>query len=236
VQWRKLNDRDPSLAVLTDKLRTKSMVAKLIGPSIVIPTLWQGDQLPIMAPWPKPFIVKANHGCRQYVVVRSEKDWRRATRIAPQWLDAVYGQWLDEWHYRAATRTLLVEPFIGSDDRLPVDYKVFVFGGRAEFVQVHLDRHANHTWVQLDRKWQKVSDSTNGCDVEAPPNLSQMLNAAERIGSSRDHLRVDFYDEGGRLWFGECCLFPGSGLDPFNPVSLDDTFGSCWTDARRQRY
>ena len=231
VQWRKLNDRDPALAALTDKLHAKSLVAKLVGPAIVIPTLWQGERLPPVAPWPMPFVVKANHGCGQFVVVRSAADWRRAQRIAPRWLKAAYGQWLDEWHYRSARRTLIVEPFLGPPDALPIDYKVFVFGGRAEFVQVHLDRATNHRWIQFDRHWRQVSRPT--ADLVGPPrSLREMLDAAERIAAGRDHLRVDFYEHEGRLWFGELCLFPGSGLERFDPVQLDETFGRFWTRSK----
>lgn len=235
VQWRKLNDRDLSLARLTDKLYAKSVAAEAIGASLVIPTYWQGDQLPHTAPWPTPFIVKANHGCGQFVVVRSEDDWRSAQRAAPRWLTGTYGKWLDEWHYRCARRALLVEPFIGPEKGLPVDYKVFVFGGSAQFVQVHLDRHADHRWAQFDRHWQRVSGSTDDDDIVAPLRLQEMFEAAELIARDRDHLRVDFYEVEGRLWFGEMCLFPGSGLDPFDPVSLDETFGGFWTKSVEQR-
>ena len=144
VQWRKLRDRDHGLAMLTDKIFAKSYAGERIGEGHVIPTLWHGIVLPRRAPWPMPFIVKANHGCNQFVVVRNEDDWQTAHRIAPNWLREPYGRWLDEWHYRQARRTLLVEPFIGTSDSLPIDYKVYVFGGVAQVVQVHLDRGRDH--------------------------------------------------------------------------------------------
>ena len=231
VQWRKLNDRDPALALLTDKLHAKAMVARRVGPSIVIPTLWRGGRLPLVAPWPTPFVVKANHGCGQFVVVRSDEDWQAARRIAPRWLKRTYGQWLDEWHYRIARRLLLVEPFVGPAAGLPRDYKVFVFGGRAEFVQVHLDRETNHRWIQFDRRWRQVSRATAD-SITRPPFLDRMLDTAERIAAGRDHLRVDFYEHDGRFWFGEICLFPGSGLERFDPVQLDESFGRFWTSSR----
>ena len=232
VQWRKLEDRDVSLAALTDKLHAKALARNRIGAARVVPTLWHGTLLPASPPWPMPFIVKANHGCKQFVVVRNEADWRTAQSAAPVWLKAHYGRWLDEWHYRQARRTLLVEPFIGPPDGLPIDYKVFVFGGVAEFVQVHLDRAANHRWMQLDRNWKLMSAPAGDAHFPPPLCLAEMLDAAERIAGNRDHLRVDFYVVDGKLWFGECCLFPGSGLDPFSPPALDQTFGAYWSGAR----
>ena len=233
VQWRKLEDRDPSLARLTDKLHGKELAANRIGSSLVIPTLWQGTNLPDVAAWPMPFIVKANHGCGQFKVVRCEKDWLLARRIAPRWLRNAYGTWLDEWHYRLARRMLLVEPFIGPDAGLPIDYKVFVFDGRARCVQVHIDRAANHRWARFDVDWQRLSPSTAD-DIARPACLKQMLLAAETIAAGRDHLRVDFYVVDGQLRFGELCLFPGSGLEPLKPASLDLWLGRFWTQARRQ--
>ena len=55
-----------------------------------------------------------------------------------------------------------------------------------------------------------------------------MLDAAERLAGKRDFLRVDFYEIDGQVKFGEFCLFPGSGLDPFDPVSLDQHLGALW--------
>jgi hypothetical protein len=233
VQWRKLHDRDLSLAALTDKLHAKAVAAERIGPALVIPTYWSGTRLPDAAPWPMPFIVKANHGCNQCIVVRCDADWRAAKREAHRWLKRSYGRWLDEWHYRSARHALLVEPFVGPEAGLPVDYKVFVFGGVAEFVQVHLDRHAKHRWFYFDRSWERMSPSAGADDIRRPAWLADMLMAAERMAGDRDHLRVDFYEVGDGFRFGETCLFPGSGLDPFDPASLDQVFGRLWTSSSR---
>lgn len=226
VQWRKLNDRGHALARLTDKSVAKRVAADLLDPSFIMPTLWQGRQLPKLPPAPLPLIVKANHGCNQFVVVETLDDWQRARRISPRWLAAPYGRWLDEWHYGAATRDIIVEPFVGEGGELPLDYKIYVFGGRAEMVQVHQGRSRHHRWSQWGRDWQPLS--ANARDVEPPPSLAKMLEAAERLAGGHDFLRVDFFEIDGQPLFGEFCLFPGSGLDPFNPVSIDDRLGALW--------
>lgn len=226
VQWRKLDDRDRGLALLTDKLHAKTLAGEL-----AVPTLWSGTQLPTEPPADLPLIVKANHGCNQFIVVRSLADWQQARRIAPRWLDRSYGRLLDEWHYESARRLLVVEPFLGGAGAvLPNDYKVYVFGGRAEIVQLHVDRASRHRWTQFDREWHPLSEDP--IEAAPPATLAQMLAAAERLAGSRDFLRVDFYEVGGQLWFGEFCLFPGSGLDPFRPAGLDCHLGGLWRAAR----
>ena len=229
VQWRKLNDRRHSLALLTDKAHAKAVAGTRIGVDHVIPSLWLGKKLPAAPPWPHPFIVKANHGCGQFVVVRGAADYRRARILAPLWLARAYGGLLDEWHYGAARRLLLIEPYIGGA-ALPLDYKVYVFGGRAEVVQLHVGRGVRHRWSQYDREWAPLSADP----IAAPPPslLAAMLAAAEAVAGDTDFLRVDFYFERDRLWFGECCLYPGSGLDPFQPDALDLALGDCWARSR----
>lgn len=229
VQWRKLYDRRAGLARLTDKAYGKDVASALLDADLLIPTLWLGARLPAIAPWPMPFIVKANHGCGQLVVVRTAADYRRAKALAPRWLANAYGGWLDEWHYGAARRVLMVEPYIGGAV-LPVDYKVYVFGGRAAMVQLHFGRGSRHRWSQFDRDWTPLSDDP--IDAPPPERLADMLSAAEAMAANADFLRVDFYCEGGRLWFGECCLYPGSGLDPFQPDALDLALGERWSAAR----
>ena len=229
VQWRKLNDRRHGLALLTDKAHAKSIAEARIGAEHVIPTLWLGEELPVTAPWSMPFIVKANHGCGQFMVVRDAADYARARAAAPKWLARAYGGPLDEWHYRAARRLVLVEPYIGGA-QFPFDYKVYVFGGRAEVVQLHVGRGHHHRWTQFSRDWTPLSDDP--IKAEAPPRLKEMLAAAEAIAGPEEFLRVDFYCEGGRLSFGEFALCPGSGLDPFSPDALDLRLGERWSAAR----
>ena len=219
--------------MLTDKLHSKRLAADSLGAAMVVPTLWTGDLLPTAPPAPLPLMVKANHGCGQFMVVKTLEDWRRARIIAPGWLKTAYGVWLDEWHYGAAERTLLVEPFIGDGDILPIDYKIYVFGGRAELVQIHEDRAGSHRWAQFDRDWQQLS--RQGSAIERPSSLPEMLAAAERLAVGREFLRVDFYDIAGRAVFGEFCLFPGSGLDPFDPVELDNRLGRRWSEVTSRR-
>lgn len=231
LQHRKLYNRDPALARLTDKLIGKQLALSLIGPTAVIPTLWTGTVLPASPPGELPLIVKANHGCGQNMVVRTAQDWQAARKRVPHWLKRAYGGWLDEWHYRSARRMLLIEPFLGEADQLPHDYKIYVFGGRAQLVQVHIGRGSEaHRWIQFDRLWRRRSTGSGDLEPSPPQNLDRMLQAAEAMASGHDFLRVDFYEIDGVMLFGEMCLFPGSGLDRFDPVSLDLELGALWPE------
>ena len=71
--------------------------------------------------------------------------------------------------------------------------------------------------------------------AQAREALGSQADAAELVAGDHDFLRVDFYEIGGRPKFGEFCLFPGSGLDPFDPASLDDLLGGLWAAQHPRR-
>ena len=231
VQHRKLFDRDPRFPLFADKVAVKAIVAGKLGHEWVTPTWWQGRRLPHEVNWPTPFVVKARHGCGQHAFVRAEGfDWQEIRRRAHGWTRARYGVWLDEWLYGEIEPGLLVEAFIGEDGALPIDYKLFVFGGRVAFVQVHLGREHDHRWIVMDPAWRPMS--TGDAAPPSPRSLPAMIEAAETLSSGFDFVRIDFYEVAGKPRFGEMTFYPGSGLDPFEPIELDATMGRMWLAAR----
>lgn len=232
VQLRKLARANDEMARMADKCVAKRFVAERLGPEWTIPTLWHGTVLPETPPWPTPFVVKARHGCNQTAFVfDAAADWAAVRRRAARWMRADYGAWLDEDLYARIPRGLIVEPFMGAAPTLPIDYKFYVFGGRVAYVQVHLGRGERHRWMLFDRQWRRVSALTHDPDPVRPSSLARMIAAAERLGADRDFLRVDLYEIDGRPLFGEMTFYPGSGLDRFDPVSLDAVLGEQWLGA-----
>ncbi len=232
VQLRKLTDRSPVQRLLMDKLAAKRIAAERLGARWTVPTLWQGKTLPRLIPFPVPAIIKARHGCNQYEVMTRTADcerWQQIRRAARRWQRRDYGRWLDEWAYRGVPRGILAEPLLGGGLPLPIDYKIYVFGGRATHVQVHLGRGNRHRWILHDRDWHQLVPAADR--PSPPPSLAAMLDAAEALAGDMAFVRIDFYDIGGKPYFGEYCLYPGSGLDPFAADWIDIELGGLWLDA-----
>lgn len=227
VQRRKLYDRDARLPLLIDKLKAKCFVVERLGADWVTPTLWSGTMLPETPCWSPPFVLKSRHGCNQHRFVRTDtEDWRAIRHASARWMRRNYGFWLDEHGYRWIARGLLVEPFVGTT--LPIDYKFYVFHGKAAFVQVHLGREGNHRWLIFDRDWRRVSSPSAERDPACPATLGRMIAAAENLGAGFAFVRVDLYEVSGQPRFGEMTFYPGSGLDPFDPPELDTMMGALW--------
>lgn len=178
VQWRKLFEPVAPMARWIDKLEAKSRAGALLGEDWAVPTLWAGSELPAEPPGPLPLMVKARHGCNQYVPVRSAADWRRARRLSRRWMRGPYGTWLDERAYRDVPRGILVEPLLGGPV-LPRDYKIYVFAGRAACLQIHVDRAGEHRWVQMRLDGTPLSQVSGGAVPKLPGALDAMIDAAE---------------------------------------------------------
>ncbi|TMM50466.1 polysaccharide biosynthesis protein [Qipengyuania marisflavi] len=219
-------------AVLMDKVTSKALVQGRLGRDWVIPTAWHGDRLPEQQPFACPAIMKARHGCNQNVVLRHQPDsreWQALRALGEKWTAKPYGTWLDESAYRDTTRGLIAEPLLGDSITLPLDYKIYVFGGRATHVQVHLGRAGRHRWILHDRDWRQLVPGNDR--PTAPESLSAMLDAAEQLAAGHSFLRVDFYEIDRQPLFGEFCLYPGSGLDPFAADWIDFELGDLWRAA-----
>ncbi len=235
---RKLNDRDPRMPLLADKVSVKAHVANVLGPEWVIPTLWSGYALPPREErkWPLPYVLKASHGSSWNLFVNSEQelDWESIERTTRKWLDQAHGKPLREWLYSHITPQLLVEPNLSVNPEIaPWDFKIWVFHGEARYIQVDTGRRQIHRRCFFDRGWRKqpftLMHPLETRPIEPPASLPQMLNAAERLGQEFSFVRVDFYEVNKRPFFGEMTFYPEGARGGFRPPSYDLLLGQLWT-------
>jgi hypothetical protein len=228
-----LRDRRPLLTLFSDKLRVRDYVRR-VAPGLALPTLYwwssQVDSLPFDA-LPREFVLKANHGSGWNYLVENKAEVRAAdlVRLARRWLKSDFTIVGREWAYRDIRRAVYAEQLLrGSEDAVPPDYKLFVFGGRLRLIQVDRDRFTRHTQVLYDRHWRYIDGTVaalQGTPIEPPQSLSLMIESAEALSSKVDFVRVDLYEIDGRAHFGELTSSPNKGLSPFRPRSLDHLLG-----------
>ena len=91
-----------------DKVLVKNFVAGKLGPGWITPTLWHGASLPPLHEriWPRPFVLKANHGSGMNIFVRSanDLDWPQIEVLCAKWLSENYGKSTGEWFYSSIER------------------------------------------------------------------------------------------------------------------------------------
>lgn len=236
IAWRKMYDRDPRLPALTDKLLAKEYAARLLGSEWINPVLWQGSALPARHErnWPIPYVLKANHGSQWNYFVRTfeDQDWDAIELKANTWLRLQYGKSAREWGYSTIKPALFVEPYLGPVTELPLDYKLWVFGGSVAYIQVNSDSPAVFETYFYDRAWNRQSfdymwpGAPRG--IARPQSLEKMIGAAELLGAEFAFVRVDFFEIAGHPYFAEMSFYPNSGLGRFMPESADEEMGRLW--------
>jgi hypothetical protein len=201
-------------------------------------------------PWnslPDRFVLKANHGSGTNLIVRDKAavDRAEALRRADGWLVENHYWWTGEWAYSRIRPRLLVEALLEGDaeGKPPVDYKFYVFHGRPRILDVHIDRFGvGYRYLQRDAEtlgplpfqWGELAAT----DEESSPYLPAsevraMAELAARVGAGFDHVRVDLYLSGGRIWFGELTHYTSNACAPFFPDRYDRVLGDLWVDPGR---
>ena len=163
-------------------------------------------------------------------------DRAEMARLAGGWLEMSYEMFAahPEWAYGGIQRQLVAEELLlNQEGRLPNDYKFYVFGGECRAVHVHADRHGDHQTQWLSPAWTRLNGHTTGQvkhsgQIPQPENLATMLALAEELGRGIDFVRVDLYDLGRRVVFGELTNYPNAANAKYDPPKFDAFLGSTW--------
>lgn len=235
VNWRIINDRREDISWTCDKLRMKEFAQQSEAPVNVPKTLWSGSDVKELAnfDFPERWILKANHRSQCVFPGKGNPTLGTLQTATDGWLNNWQGEQLGEWAYEFARPLIFLEEWIGEDDEPPSDYKFFVFHGRVELIQLDQNRFSGHQISLYDRGWNPIG-ATKGLWADAgvtpePVHLCEMIRIAESLAKDFDFMRIDLFDTGSGVFFGETTPYPGGGLSPFEPKSFDLELGSRWT-------
>lgn len=237
IQWLKLHDRQERYVELVDKVRVKDYVAKTIGEQYIIPTLgvWNSFDDIDFDSLPNQFVLKCNHDSGSIVICRDKAtfDYERARKKLAKGLKTDMYYWGREWPYKMVERKILAEAYMEDDNSEELkDYKLMVFNGKVKCSFVGSERFSedglkinffNTDWkvMPFERHYPMSKRK-----IERPLNYDEMVELAEKLAKDIPFTRIDFYEVGGKTYFGEITLYPGSGLEEFTPYEWDKTLGT----------
>lgn len=244
LQWLKLYNRKPEYTKMVDKAAVKEYVASTIGPEYVIPTLglWEKPEDIEWECLPDKFVLKTTHGggSTGVVICRDKGTFDRNEAINRLNYSLKSDGYIRrrEWPYKNVHRRIIAEQYIEPVPPkidLP-DYKFFCFNGKVQSLFVaterqmagedvkfdFFDKDYNHLPFKQGHENAKITPSK-------PKNFELMKQIAERLSDGIPQVRVDLYDLGDRVLFGEMTFFHFSGMVPFEPQEWDCKFGE-WVD------
>lgn len=235
LQWLKLHDRKPEYTTMVDKYAVKMYVADIIGEKYIIPTLgvWNHFDEIDFDKLPNQFVLKCTHDSGGIVICKDKNklDLKSAKKKIEKSLKQNYYWSGREWPYKDVKPRIIAEEYMIDESGYELkDYKFFCFNGEPKMMFIATDRGSDTKFDFYDMEFNHLP-FTNGHpnankQIKKPKNYSTMLALSAKLSFGIPHVRVDFYNINGKIYFGELTFFHWSGLVPFEPEEWDYKLGS----------
>ena len=235
LNWLKLHDKNPIYTRIVDKFEAKEYVKDIIGDQYIIPTLgvWENFDDIDFDELPQQFVLKCTHDSEGLVIVK-DKD-KLDKEMAKNKIESALKQNFfyigREWPYKNVKPRIIAEKYMEDhiDGELR-DYKFFCFDGEPKAMFVASDRASDNVkfdyfdlnFNHLDIK-QKYPHAEQ--PLRKPVTFEKMIELSKVLSKGFPHVRVDFYEVDGQLYFGELTFYHFSGFMPFEPNKWDKIFG-----------
>lgn len=234
LNWLKLHDRNLLYSRMVDKYEAKEYVAEIIGNEYIVPTLgvWEHFDDIDFDTLPEKFVLKCTHDSEGLVIVKDKSKLDKA--VAKEKIEAALklnfyyiGR---EWPYKDVKPRIIAEEYMEDHVNGELrDYKFFCFDGEPRAMFIASDRGKDATkfdYYDLDFNHLDLKQHyPNAGNVRKPETFDKMIELSKVLSKGMPHVRVDFYEVDGKLYFGELTFYHFSGFMPFQPAKWDDIFG-----------
>ena len=236
LQWLKLYNRDPLYTTLVDKFAVKKWVADKIGEQYVIPTLgvWSQFEDIDFEKLPSQFVLKCTHDSGGLVIVKDKStlDIAVARKKITDSLNRNFYWQSREFPYKSVSPRIIAEPYMEDSTYKELrDYKFYTFNGKPRFLLIAKGRQGNKkTFDYFDMDFNHV-DLQDECVPnslkipEKPVCFEEMKKMSEILSDGIPHVRVDFYEINGKVFFGEMTFFDDGGFMRAKPISWEKEWG-----------
>lgn len=226
--------RNDDKSIFADKFRVREYVIEK-GLEYILPKLyghWENVLDIDFKELPDKFALKCNHGCDMNIICSDKNtlDIDNSIQRLNNWLKSSHPIFY-ETHYFSIKPVVICEEFISdSSGVFPMDYKIHCAHGQPIYIQACYDRNEKSPGKRIiyDTNWNDLNfvienDNHFACEgLPRPRNLEKMLEVATILSSGFEYVRVDLYDTGEKVLFGEVTLTPmGGWLGYFSQDALD---------------
>lgn len=226
IQWLKLYNRKDIYTTMVDKYEVRKYISEKMGEEYLIPLIGvydNPDEIDFNK-LPNKFVIKCTHDSGTVIICKDKNklDIKSTKKKLKKFLKRNYFYVHREWPYKNVKPRIVIEKYIEDNNRHElVDYKIYAFNGKCDYVMVCFDRFNGKTkFIYFDREWNiKKEFSKDGLKygenikIDKPKKLEKMFEYAEKLSKEIPFLRVDFYEANGKMYFGELTFYPSSGFD-----------------------
>lgn len=238
LQWYKLHHRDPLMQQCADKVAVRDYIQS-VGYDYLLNDIYgvyNSVKEIDLESLPDCFVLKAAHGSGQNIIVKDKTkiNWLQAKLMLWSWLHQDISWSGREWVYSGMPRRIVAEKFLVDESGELRDYKFFCFNGKPQFMQLEVGRFTSqNTRNFYDMNWQllpfgKELPHNPNINVPKPKMFEQMKSIATDLCKPFQYVRVDLYQVGDKVYFGELTFFPAGGAPDFVPDEYDTIVGNMW--------
>ncbi|MDB4306202.1 glycosyl transferase [bacterium] len=167
---------------------------------------------------PSQFVLKCTHGCKFNIVCDEKRllDIEQTRRTLDKWMKIDYSTIAGELHYSTMEPRIICERYLGDiNGKVPNDYKIYCFDGRAYCTMVcsqrNFDGQARYDFY--NRAWnEKLSFSRSNPNADRvmarPDTYEEMIEVAEQLSQPFPFVRMDFYCVNGKTIISEMTFTP----------------------------
>ena len=185
---------------------------------------------------PDQFVLKATHGSGFNIVVKNKSTLNKwqARLLLHTWMHQDNYWSGREWVYKEMPRHIIAEKYLEDETGELRDYKFYCFNGEPSFMQLEVGRGTNHNTRNFyDMEWRllpfgKELPHNPDIVVSKPQSFEEMIHIAKVLSKPFQYVRVDLYQVGGKVFFGELTFFPAGGAPDFVPEEYDRIVGDMW--------
>lgn len=214
---------------LADKYRVRKYVEECGLGQYLVPLLgvWEDVSKINYDDLPDSFIFKSNNGCGKgsnlMVHNKSVIDKEKTNQILDKWLkEKNVGALAAEPQYKNMKPLVIAEGLLPTPEGQDflIDYKIWCFNGKAEYIMVCSDRDNDGTSLMTyDLSWNMMPEVgvyssvyRKGEYVQKPSNLQEMIEVAEKLTKGFPCVRLDLYNIEGKIYFGEMTFTSLGGM------------------------
>ena len=240
LQWMKIYDRHPEYTCLAGKIQVRKIVKEKLGADCIIPLLgiWNSFDEIDFSLLPDAFVLKCSHDSGSVKIINNKEN---LTEFEKEDLKKFYTKRLKrdfyfagrEYSYKGLIPRIIAEPLMGTEEERKIgikDYKLYCFDGEPKLILIisgrHAERHedffdADFNWLPEIRNGYKSSDR---CPSK-PQCIEKIIEYAKILSAGIRHVRMDFYEIDGKVYFGEYTFFSGGGFEIFEPYEWEIKIG-----------
>ena len=236
IHWLILNYYGKNEGDLADKECVKNYVSRMNIDGLKIPktlkTYKSVDDIDLRE-LPEKFVLKCNHFSGDVFICKDKKnfDLDFAKKRLNEILKKDFADVNLEYHYSYIEPLIMAEEYLDDNEhKNPLDYKIYCFNGKAESILVCSNREEKLKLNDFDLNWNELDYTTDEyrskIKIARPKKLKKMIRIAETLAKGIPFVRVDLYEIGDEIYFGEYTFTPGAGIIKYYKQGALDYFGA----------